>query len=183
MSARAAGFDLTGIVLHWAVAAGIVGMVAFGMAIGAMESGPDKTRLIQVHKSFGILVGALALARLLRRARDGFPEPVGSMSRIEALAARHVHVALLVLTVLMPLSGILKSVTYARPVDVFGLPFLPQLLDEKHVALNEAVSWVHATCGWLLALIIVVHACGALKHHFVNRDATLRRMLRPAPQR
>ena len=180
---KAQGFGVAGIVLHWTVALGIVGMIAFGMTIGAMESGPEKTRLIQVHKSFGILVGALALARLILRVREGFPEPAGAVAPWEAALARQTHIALLTLTVVMPLSGMLKSVTYARAVDVFGIPLLPQLLSEKHVAANEVASWVHATCGWLLALLLALHVLGALKHHVVDRDATLRRMLRPVPDR
>ncbi len=177
------GFGKGSISLHWVVAAGIVGMLAFGMVIGAMPSGPGKTAWIQVHKSFGVLVGALALVRLIWRLRQGFPEPAGPLSLAEAHAARHTHVALLALTVVMPLSGMLKSVTYARPVEVFGLPVLPQLLAEKHVASNEVVSWMHVACGWLLAGLVIVHVGGALKHHLWDRDPTLRRMLRPVPDR
>lgn len=183
MSDRVRGFGKASICLHWAVALGIVGMIAFGMVIGAMPSGPGKTAWIQIHKSFGVLVGALALVRLVWRLGQGFPGPAGPTSRTEARAARATHIALLALTVVMPLSGMLKSVTYARPVEVFGVPVLPQLLAEKHVACNEFASWVHATCGWLLAGLVVVHVCGALKHHLRDRDPTLRRMLRPLPVR
>ena len=183
MSDTVHGFGKGSISLHWTVAAGIVGMIAFGMVIGAMPSGPGKTAWIQVHKSFGVLVGTLALVRLVWRLKQGFPEPAGPMPRMEARAARHTHVALLALTVVMPLSGMLKSVTYARPVEVFGVSVLPQLLAEKHVASNEVASWMHATCGWLLAGLVVVHVCGALKHHLWDRDPTLRRMLRSFPDR
>lgn len=179
MSMGAPAIGKLSIALHWTVALGIVGMIGFGIAIGAMERGPGKTAMIQVHKSIGVVVGALALVRLIWRVREGFPAPIARRAW-EALVSRHVHVWLLLLTIAMPITGMLKSVTYARPVDVFGLPLLPQLMAEKDVALNEMVSLAHATLGYLLAALIVLHAGAALKHHFVDRDATLRRMLRPA---
>jgi cytochrome b561 len=171
-------FGAVSIALHWLVAAGIVGMLAFGMVIGAMESGREKTDAIQVHKSFGIVVGLLAVMRLMWRAREGFPHPVQGLPNWERLAARRMHELLLALTMLMPVTGILKSVTYARPVDVFGVPLIPKLLAEKNVPLNEIVSSAHAVSGYLLAALVVLHVAAALKHHLVDRDATLSRMLK-----
>lgn len=173
-------FGRMSIALHWLVAAGIIGMLAFGMVIGAMESGREKTEAIQVHKSFGLIVGLLALARLVWRAREGFPQPVPGLPRWERLAARRAHELLLVLTVLMPVTGILKSVTYARPIQVFGMPFIPQLMAEKNVPLNEVVSTAHVVAGYLLAALVLLHAAAALKHHVIDRDGTLSRILKPA---
>lgn len=172
-------FSAASIALHWIVAAGIIGMLAFGAVIGSMESGPDKTAAIQVHKSFGILVGALALVRLVWRAKEGFPRPLDELPAWEVTAARRAHETLLVLTVLMPVTGILKSVSYARPVQVFGFPFIPKLLAEKQEAFNTAVSWAHAISGYLLLALVAVHAAAALKHHVIDRDRTLSRMMRP----
>ena len=173
-------FARMSIALHWLVAAGIIGMLAFGMVIGAMESGREKTEAIQVHKSFGLIVGLLALTRLVWRAREGFPQPVPGLPRWERLAARRAHELLLVLTVLMPVTGILKSVTYARPIQVFGMPFIPQLMAEKNVPLNEVVSTAHVVAGYLLAALVLLHAAAALKHHVIDRDGTLSRILKPA---
>ena len=177
---RSHAFGRMSIALHWLVAAGIIGMLAFGMVIGAMESGREKTEAIQIHKSIGLVVGVLALARLVWRVREGFPQPLPGLPRWERLAARRTHELLLVLTVLMPVTGILKSVTYARPIQVFGLPFIPQLLEEKHVPLNEVVSSTHMVAGYLLAALVLLHAAAALKHHVIDRDGTLSRILRPA---
>lgn len=180
MSASAPAIGKTTIVLHWLVAIGIMGMIGFGITIGAMERGPSKTAMIQIHKSFGIVVGALALVRLIWRAGEGFPAPVAHKPW-EMWISRQAHIALLALTVAMPLTGILKSITYARPVEVFGLPLIPRLLTEKAEAWNEAVSVGHWTLGYLLAALIAVHAAAAVKHHCVDRDSTLRRMLKPEP--
>lgn len=179
MTPQTAAFGRTSIVLHWLVALGIVGMLGFGLFVGAMESGPDKTAMIQVHKSFGVLVGALALTRLVWRAREGFPAPVPGLRAWEARAAHRTHLALLVMTVAIPLTGMLKSVSYARPVHVFGVLVVPKLLEEKHTIFNEIVSWLHATLAYALLIAVALHIGAALKHHLVDRDETLRRMVRP----
>lgn len=173
-------FTSTSITLHWLVAIGIIGMLAFGFVIAGMERGPEKTAAIQLHKSFGVIVGGLALARLLWRTKRGFPPPISGTPSWQARTADVTHRALLLLTVVMPVTGILKSVTYARPVEIFGLPLLPQLLAEKNEALNGAVSLAHAGAGYSLAAVCAAHAAAAIAHHVIARDETLLRMLMPA---
>lgn len=166
----------TTIVFHWLIAAGIIAMLAFGLVISNTPSGPDKTALIQIHKSFGMILGALALARIIVRMREGWPRPVAPLASWEERSSRAVHTLMLAATVVMPVTGILKSITYGRPVDVFGLRVIPPLLLEKNESLNELASIAHASVGFMLMALIAVHVIAALKHHFVNRDATLTRM-------
>lgn len=128
MTAGASRLDSSTIVLHWLVAAGLVAMLTLGTILSRTPSGPDKTALIQFHKSLGIVVLAVALVRVARRWRDGHLPPVGRPPRWEMRLARAVQSALLALSMLMPLAGIATSITYARPVRLFGLPFAPQLL-------------------------------------------------------
>lgn len=164
------------VVLHWLVAVGLIGMIAFGTFIGQMESGPEKTALVQIHKSCGIIVGALALLRLIWRAHEGFPKSVALLERWEARLARVSHNLLLLTSVALPVTGILKSITYARSVEVFGLPVIPKLMAEKSETWNEIASVAHTSLAVLLASLIVIHAAAALRHHFVKRDDTLRRI-------
>jgi cytochrome b561 len=183
MSTKAMAFSRTSIVLHWLVAAGIGGMIGFGLWVGSMESGPEKTAAIQLHKSFGIMVGSLALIRLVWRFREGFPVPIGrTVPAWEVALARRAHEGMLFLTVVIPATGVLKSVTYARPVEVFGMPFIPNLLAEKHTALNEAVSLAHTAFAYTLAAIIFIHVVAAAKHHLVDRDRTMWRILSSTPR-
>lgn len=168
------------IVLHWLVALGIVGMLTFGYWISTLPRGPGKTDFVQLHKSFGMIVFALAVARIAWRARVGFPAPSGT--GWERRAAHLSHWLLLSLTIAMPLSGIVRSLSYARPVSVFGAPVIPQLLAEKNEALNDFAGAVHDACAFALAVLVLLHVAAAAKHHFVDRDDTLRRM-GPAGQR
>ncbi|WP_020180214.1 cytochrome b [Methylopila sp. M107] len=165
---------LSSILLHWTVAVGVAGMLAFGYWISTLPKGPGKTDYVQLHKSFGMIVLILASARVLWRLRVGFPAPIGRAW--ERGAARASHGLLIALTLVLPLSGVVRSLTYARPVAVFGLPVIPQMLAEKNVRLNEIAGAVHDACALALAMLIVLHVAVAAKHHFVDRDDTLKRM-------
>lgn len=163
------------IALHWLVAAGVGAMLAFGFFVSSLPRGPVKTEWVQLHKSCGMIVLCVVLARAAWRLFVRFPR--GGPAGWEALAARAAHALLLAATIVAPLSGVLKSISYARPVQVFGLPVIPQLLADKNEALNEAASTLHVAAAWTLVALIALHVAAALKHHLVDRDDTLLRML------
>lgn len=175
MTTRPASTTRPAAALHWLVALGAIGMLAFGYWISVLPRGPEKTGYVQLHKSFGMIVFALALARIAWRARVGFPEPLGRAW--ERRAARVAHLALMALTVALPLSGVVRSLAYARPVEVFGLTLIPRLLAERHDALNEAAGAVHDACALVLAALIALHLAAAAKHHFIDRDDALARVV------
>ena len=162
--------------LHWAVALGIVGMLGYGFWLQTLPGGAGKTGSVQLHKSFGMLVFATALARLLWRLREGFPAAVHRRP-FERGAARALHVFLIAATLAMPLTGIGRSLAYARPVSVFGWPVIPRLFAEKQETLYAVCAGIHDWLALALAAAIGLHAAAALKHHLVDRDDTLRRML------
>jgi cytochrome b561 len=166
----------TSIALHWLIALGIFGLLVFGVIISNTPSGPEKTALIQIHKSFGMIVGFLALWRIVNRIREGWPTPLSPRPAWEERMAHITHTALLAATVAMPLTGIAKSITYGRPVDIFGLRLIPAKLMEKNDAWNEVFSIAHAGIGYTLAALIAVHIAAAVRHHVVHRDLTLARM-------
>lgn len=163
--------------LHWGVGAGVLGLIVFGFWLRTVPGGPDKTALVQIHKSVGVLVFAAALARVAWRLREGFPAPAGPHVPWERRGAIALHVFLIVATLLMPLSGILRSLAYARPVSVFGLPVIPKLFEAKHETLYAVASNLHDGLALLLSAALALHVAAALKHHWIDRDATLVRIL------
>jgi len=165
------------IVLHWLVAIGIFGMLIFGLRLWLMPSGPAKNALIPLHKSLGIIVGLLAMARVGVRLYEGFPRPISkSDPAYEKFAAHFVQTILLVLTLILPLSGIAKSISYARGVSIFEFQIIPQLLVEKNEAWHRAASIVHTSTAIVLIVFVVAHMCAAVWHHIGRRDETLSRM-------
>lgn len=170
-------FSRKTIALHWAIALAMIGMVTFGLILEDMPRSEGKSGLIQIHKSIGVVVLALASWRLVWRLRQGMPETVAALTRLQAMLMHATHGFLLLCTLLLPLSGIAYSIASARPIGLFGMPFIPQLLVSKNDILAKVAGSTHAILGKLIIAAIVLHVAAALKHHLVDRDGTLRRML------
>jgi cytochrome b561 len=163
--------------LHWIIALAMIGMVAFGLILEEMPRSDGKSALVQLHKSIGVTVLGLALVRLFWRVRQGMPAHVGVYTALEQTLAKVTHAFLLLATLLLPLSGLLASIGNARAVSLFGMPFIPQLLAQKNELLAKIGGASHAILGKLIIAAILLHVIGAVKHHLVDRDGTLRRML------
>lgn len=163
--------------LHWIIALAMIGMVAFGLILEEMPRSDGKSVLVQLHKSIGVTVLGLALIRLFWRVRQGMPAHVGVYTALEQTLAKVTHAFLLLATLLLPISGLLASIGNARAVSLFGMPFIPQLLAQKNELLAKIGGASHAILGKLIIAAILLHMIGAVKHHLVDRDGTLRRML------
>lgn len=134
--------------------------------------------LYQWHKSFGFVVLGLALLRIALRRRAGRPPfPAGMSRRAKALAAA-THGALYGLMIVTPLIGWIMASAAPLPVPTrfFDLFTIPDPV-ARSVALYEAARLAHRFAAWTLAGLVLLHVAAALKHHWFDRDVTLRRML------
>lgn len=160
--------------LHWLTVVLIVGLGAVGLVMTELPNSPLKISVYAWHKSFGLTVLGLTLLRLAWRFASGAPAPV-PMPAWQRWAAAGTHGLLYVLLLAIPLSGWLYNSAAGFPLKWFGLFSLPKLsgydADLKHLA-----GEVHETLFYLLAAVVLVHAAAALKHHYLDRDETLRRM-------
>lgn len=163
--------------LHWIIAIAMIGMVAFGLILEDMPRSDGKSALIQIHKSIGVIVLMLAAWRLAHRVKQGMPAEAGLYTAMEKMLAKITHAFLLLATLALPLSGIVYSIGSARPISIFGIPFIPQLLAQKNETIAAIGKGGHAILGKLIIVAILLHVAGALKHHVADRDGTLRRML------
>ena len=163
------------IVLHWLVALAIIGMLAFGQIFEDYPPGPDKDVLLAWHSSLGMLVLVLGLVRLVWRLAEGLPEPVSAAAHWQDRLGKVIHLFLLVAVVLMPLSGLVTMLGHGRAVDVLGRLSIGPMAPSHTLA--EAGEIVHAILSKLMIVAIGLHAVAALKHHYLDRDATLARML------
>lgn len=161
---------------HWLTALIVIALLGVGLYMGGMEAGASKIKVYNLHKSFGICVLALAVLRIFWHVASKKPDFVGSLTVWEKRAARAVHLLLYFLIIAMPLTGWLMSSAYGRSVGVFGLFTLPDLM-EQNQELGKSLRELHGIFGWALMFVAGAHFLAALKHHFVNKDATLRRML------
>ena len=162
--------------LHWGIVILIIAQYFLAEAAEELPDGPDKLEWITRHKSFGMLLLLLALARIgWKLANRGLPPPV-PMPNAQRIAAAAGHGLLYLLLLAQPISGWMMSSAAGYPVSLFGLIDFPALVGENH-DLHESLEEVHEALFNALAVVAVLHALAALYHHFFRKDDTLRRML------
>lgn len=161
---------------HWVMALLIFCLLLVGFFMGDLPLNATKLQVYNLHKSFGISVLALAFCRLCWHMISKKPGFIGSLKPWEKKLAAAIHVFLYTLMFAMPLSGWMLSSAAGRPVSFFGLFTLPNLL-AANKELAETFKEVHETIAWLIIVTVALHALAALKHHFLDKDQSLRRML------
>lgn len=177
---RANGFGLAAILLHWAMAPALVGMFALGLWMRTLDYYDAwYVQAPHLHRSFGLLLLALALLRLGWRLLDPPPPPLGKAW--EQWAARSVHRTHYLFMLLLPLTGYLISTADGRAIALFDWFEVPALLAAEK-GREEVAGLAHKLLAWGFMLLLAAHAGAALKHHLIDRDDTLRRMLRIAKQ-
>ena len=169
-------FGAAAMTLHWLVFALVVGMVALGWTMVPLPLGVQKLRLYDWHKSIGIVVFSLMAARLLWRLWNPPPPLPVHMKPWERRLARISHISLYAVLFAMPLSGWIMSSAANFPVSAFGLFVLPDLV-KPDKALLETMKIFHRFASYGLFALLAIHAAGAAKHHFVDKDDVLKRML------
>jgi cytochrome b561 len=165
------------IVLHWLVALVVIGLFASGLwMVSLTYYDPWYNRAPALHKAVGVLLVLVMAARLAWRWSDGVPEAEPGVRRWEARAAGVVHGVLYAGIFATAGTGYLMSTAKGDPVDVFGLFAVPATLHGLPRQ-EDVAGKIHY---WLAIGVISVaglHTLVAFKHHFIDRDATLLRML------
>ncbi|MDE2082241.1 MAG: cytochrome b [Burkholderiales bacterium] len=172
-------YDGVAITLHWLIAAALTAQSLFGWFMDdiAARGTPARAGVVNLHKSLGLVLGALIVARLLwRLAHRPPPWPATVPARQQALA-RLGHGALYAAMLLQPLSGYVASNFSKYGVRFFGHP-LPPWAPESRAA-YAYFNGLHQTLGWVLALMVAGHVALALKHALVDRDGLFGRIWPP----
>jgi cytochrome b561 len=165
--------------IHWVSAALVIGALGLGACMVQLVADPaERFDLTQTHKSIGITVFALTVARLCVRLATTAPKPE-LLAPLLRLAARVTHICLYGLLLLLPLSGFLMATTtpVRIPTTVFGLFELPYALSPD-LTIYRFAHVLHVTAAISLAVLIVLHVAAALAHALRWRDRTLARMWR-----
>lgn len=169
-------YTRTAISLHWLIAVLIFSGWALGWWAHDLPASPDKARYFSWHKWIGVTVFLLALARASWRMTHAAPPLPATTAPWQASASRVTHFLLYVLMLALPLSGWLMSSAKGFQTVYFGVVPLPDLL-AKDEPLGKLLSEVHEQLAYALAALVALHTAAALKHHFIDRDGVLQRML------
>ncbi len=162
-------------IIHWTLAIIIILMLALSFFLDDVPK-PNQPIAYMIHKSFGLLVLALMLVRLLWISMRGKPELPATVPNWQKVLARGVQYSLYLFLFLMPISGWIMSVAANHPPVFFGL-FSVSLPITPSEDLAGIMAQTHEIIAWILIFLLVLHVAGALKHYFFNKDNVLQTML------
>ena len=171
-SPPSARYHAAAIALHWLLAALLVFQFALGLRLEDVP-GPQKFTAFQFHKSIGITILLLSLARLALRL--AIPRPAELGEGLQKLAGRLTHWAFYAVMLLVPLSGwiIVSTAKLKVPTMLFGLVNWPHL--PLPAAFNQPADAAHTVLAWALPALIVLHVAAVI-YHLRQRDAVPQRM-------
>lgn len=169
-------YDRTAAWLHWSIGALLLGEIAFGLMLDeiAPRGTPARAGVINLHKSFGILLGLLVVARIAWRLTHAAPPWPATMSRRQQRTANVGHVALYACMLMAPLAGYLGSNFSRHGVRFFGAVVAPWGPDWP--AAYSMLVAMHDASTYLLLALVVGHVAIALKHAFIDRDGIFGRI-------
>ncbi len=160
--------------LHWLLALMILISLSVGLYMTSLPLSPTRLKLYNWHKWAGMTILLLSALRLLWRLSHR-PPPALPMPRWQHLASQGAHLALYVLFFAVPLAGWAYSSAAGFPVVLYGVLPLPDWVTPNR-ELAQAIKPLHRWLAYSLATVVPLHVAGALKHHFIDRDALLARM-------
>ena len=171
----------TTLALHWAVGLTIIGLLATGIYM----TWNKVFVLYGFHKGIGVILFVFVVWRVIWRITNGWLEPAGNHSNTEKALTKIVHILLLFGTVIMPISGFMMSALGGHGVNVFGLELVarnpdlanPQAVIPLNAALAGQAHAIHTFAGYAMIAAVVLHIVAAYKHHIVDKDGTMKRML------
>ena len=169
-------YPATSKLLHWLVAACVLVTVPVAIAMDRVGQGPTQDSLYNLHKSLGVLILVLMVLRLINRLVAGALAPEAEIEPWQRAVSSIVHTSLYVLLLAMPIVGYIANSAYGASTPFFGLFELPSIVG-KNEELATRLFTLHRWVGWLVILLVLMHISAALYHHFIRRDAVLKRML------
>ena len=174
-------FDPTTRLMHWLTASLMLLVFVLAFSIDLATSRASHVVFLQLHRSVGLTVWVLTMARLVWRNLAKYPNWPSDMSQTMRVAARASEYALYTLLLAQPILGLLQTSARGDHVDLFFIGQLPALIEKNRPLARELLT-VHKAVGFSLLGLIAVHVSAALFHHSWRRDDTLTAML-PAATR
>ena len=172
-------YGAAAIMIHWIMAVLLVALIALGLYMASLpDVGFDtkKIALILYHKQLGILALIVAVLRLAWRVGNALPQLVDKLPDWQKVTARFVHLCFYGLMLALPVTGWLLSSAAGFSVSFFGWFNLPDVAPFSGY-LSRTFTDIHKWLGYALIVLILIHAGAALRHHWLFKDETLKKML------
>lgn len=170
-------YGIISISLHWIFAIAVYAMFGLGLWMvtlsyydGWYHQAPE------LHKSIGVLLMMGLVIRVIWRHISPPPAAPKTHSKFTRISAVAAHITLYALLFALLISGYLISTAEGKPISVFGIFDVPATLADAGSQADIA-GVIHLWLAWSVVILSVLHGLAALKHHFIDKDDTLKRML------
>lgn len=170
-------YGIPSILFHWLTVLTVIGLFALGLWMVELTYYSEWYRTAPaIHKSTGILLLILTILRVIWNVLNPKPEMPANSALWEHKVAAITHGLLYLLLFGVMCSGYLISTADGRPIEVFtwfSIPALPWAIQNQ----EDIAGKIHEILAYSLIVLMCIHAVAALKHHFIDKDDILRRML------
>jgi len=170
-------YGLVSKLLHWLIAALIVALLGIGCwMVDLSYYDPWYHDALSWHKSLGIILGLVVVFKLLWTLYDKPPAPQASLSGFERSASGIAHSILRWGMLIIPITGFLVSASEGAAVDIFDWFSVPAFIQVNDGVRDFSIN-IHYYFAYALLGLVVLHAAAAIKHQFIDKKGTLKRML------
>lgn len=182
-----ARYSRAAIALHWLIAAALAFQIALGWRMDSLTAATGQFHAFQLHKSIGITILLLSLARLIVRLWKPRPAPHGDQPWARWLAGL-VHFGLYLFMIGAPLTGwlIVSTSRIQVPTLLYGIvpwPHIPGVTGQMRAGLHEFGESAHSALAWTAVALFLLHVAGAIRHQWLLRQTLIERMLPGGPLR
>ena len=170
-------YGIISISLHWIFAIAVYAMFGLGLWMVTLSYYDGwYHRAPELHKSIGVLLMMGLVIRVIWRHISPPPAAPKTHSKFTRISAVAAHITLYALLFALLISGYLISTAEGKPISVFGIFDVPATLVDAGSQADIA-GVIHLWLAWSVVILSVLHGLAALKHHFIDKDDTLKRML------
>jgi cytochrome b561 len=176
-------YGAVAIIIHWLIALAVVALFAMGWYMVDLTYYDDLyNTLPNIHMSVGMLLAFVLLIKLAMKPSEPAPDLTPGVRRFDAIGAKIAHYGMYGLLGFILISGYLIPTAKGVGINVFGWFEVPALVTEFDQQ-SEIVGWIHEYFAYAIMALAGLHASAAFKHHLINKDDTLRRILGLAPRK
>ena len=174
---KAAGYGATAKTLHWLIVLLLIAQFIFAWTMPHIGRDTPMVPVINRHFTFGVIILAVAVLRLVWRVIQGAPPPEPGMPSWQIGLSHAVHWLLYLLLLVVPILGWINADWRGMPVALFGQLEMPKLIATR------AAGWqwtgdVHGLLAeYVMLTLVALHVAAALYHYVARKDGVLQRMV------
>ena len=164
--------------LHLLIAVLTISLILLGIyMVNLNYYHPNYHKSLSLHKSLGMLVLFLIIIKIFWMHLSRKPNLSSGLKNYELILAKITHFVLFLPVIIIPITGYLFSTSKGESVHIFNWFNIPAFIPNSKIVGNLSIL-VHEILAYTVACFVVLHILGAFKHHFIDKDGTLKKMFK-----